>query len=261
MCLIIFRWQPHHTNPLTLLSNRDEFYARASQSAHFWEDSPGVYGGRDHEKGGTWLAVSRSGRLACVTNYREPIPRNQTRSRGEIPTDFLRQSLSAMAFAHSLQPHHEAFPGFNALLFDGVSLVYTSNRMKTKPVALRPGIYGISNHLLDTPWPKVSKAKSAVVRCLEQFPSPEPARTNQLLAIMQDETLAPDDQLPDTGVGPELERLLSAIFIRSPAYGTRTTSLIEVFEDSPLEFTEQNYEQGRPLPNMTTALIDKGSAK
>lgn len=243
MCLIIFRWQPEQDNPLTLLSNRDEFYQRDSQAAHYWQDNPNIYGGRDLEKGGTWLAVSRQGRLACVTNYREPDPPAFSRSRGEIPVSFLQQDRSALAFAQALQEQHQDLPGFNALLCDGSSLVYTSNRHPAGPIELGPGIYGISNHLLDTPWPKVCRAKQMFKQFLKQYPSPSEERCHHMLALMQDARTAQDDQLPDTGVGLEVERLLSAIFIQSPAYGTRTTTLIEMCKEQAIQFIEQNVDQ------------------
>ena len=244
MCLIIFRWQPDHPNLLTLLSNRDEFYARDSLEAHYWNDRTDIYGGRDQEKHGTWLAVSRQGRLACVTNYREPNPPSQVRSRGEIPLAFLDQQRPADVFALELSQRHEEYPGFNALFFDGEQLVYSSNRSAEKPQTLDAGIYGVSNHLLNTPWPKVTRAKQSFTECLADFPNPNPLRSDKLLSIMQSKSLAEDHELPDTGVPYEFEKLLSAIFIESPSYGTRTTTLVEVTGRNHMEITEQNFSYG-----------------
>lgn len=242
MCLIVFRWNPLFERPLILLSNRDEFYQRPSQTAHFWPEHPSIFGGRDEEKKGTWLAVSKTGRMACVTNYRDGQAPSQTRSRGEIPWMFLDGNLSAEAFSEKLSKEHETFPGFNALFYDGESLVYSGNRDVASPRKLSAGTYGVSNHVLDTPWPKLARIKSRFTDCLEQLKDTDEKRSEKLLELMADHHIAPDESLPDTGVGLEIERMLSPIFIESPAYGTRTSTLLEFLQQEKILFSERNYD-------------------
>jgi uncharacterized protein with NRDE domain len=229
MCLIIFDWQPDSERMLTLASNRDEFYARPSQDAHFWPDYPQIFGGRDLKMKGTWLAVSSYGRLAAVTNYRS-IDKNSYRlSRGEIPHHFLSSNLDAVEYSQSLAGQNYA--GFNALLFDGKQLVYCHNHETSKNnyQILTPGQYGLSNHLLDTEWPKVVKTKPALKKAAQLKGKTE---VNEiLLQVLSDQEQAKDDALPDTGIGLELEQLLSPPFITSPSYGTRTSTIIILEKD------------------------------
>lgn len=237
MCLIVFRWQPDNLEPLTLLSNRDEFYHRPSTPAHFWSDSPNIYGGRDDEKGGTWLAVSQDRKLSAVTNYREPNPPSDVRSRGEIVSSFLTSNTSAQGFAETLLSQHLDYPGFNALFFDGKSLVYSSNRLPEGYRVLEQGIYGLSNHLLDSPWPKLQRAKNG----FSQIVSHENYERGELWSLMENPVQAAKEELPDTGVGAELEKMLSPIFIQSSQYGTRTTSLVKLNKLGEFHFYERNH--------------------
>jgi len=227
MCLIVFNWQPNTKRMLTLASNRDEFYARPSKAAHYWDDQPNIFGGRDLKMNGTWLAVSRNMRFAAVTNYRSPNSQTHPRSRGEIPHDFLNSNDSAAHFAQQI--HKDQFAGFNALLFDGENLVYCHNQKNNlgeyaEAISLTEGEYGLSNHLLNTPWPKVQRTKQSLMGIKHHKNKPE--ITQHLLTALQNEIIAADDQLPDTGIGLELERLLSPAFITSPSYGTRTSTIV-----------------------------------
>ena len=242
MCLIVFRWQPNSPEPLTLLSNRDEFYERPSRAAHFWDDQPHIYGGRDDEKGGTWLAVSQDGKLSAVTNYREPNPPSDVRSRGEIVSNFLTSKSSAPNFAEALSDRHHDYPGFNALFFDGKALVYSSNRLPERYRVLTEGIYGLSNHLLDSPWPKLQRAKAG----FSQIVSHGTYASGDLWTLMQSTQQAAEAELPDTGVGVVLEKMLSPIFIQSPQYGTRTTSLITFNNRGDFLFKELNHVPSLP---------------
>ena len=256
MCLIIFKWQPSSDEPLILLGNRDEFYQRPSREAHHWEDQSNVIAGRVLQAGGTWLAMSKDLRLCTVTNFREVPARTGEHSRGEIPVEFLRSGCSASEYAAHLASQQDRYPGFNALIYDGESLVYSTNR-SSKPVhTLEPGIYGLSNHLLDTPWPKVERAKQNAARILRTKDSDSDERNQALLAIMMDQTKPEDDALPSTGIGLDGERLLSSIFIQSEHYGTRTTSLVCVKKDHML-LTERNYTYSKQLakPTFTEQVI------
>jgi len=247
MCLIIFSWQPNAKRMLTLASNRDEFYERPSQDAHFWEDSPNIFGGRDLKMQGTWLAVSRNMRFAAITNFRSPESQTYLRSRGEIPHLFLNSTLSAIDY--SAQIPKQEFAGFNALLFDGEHLVYCHNQKDKQGqysagTILPAGHYGLSNHLLNTPWPKVVRAKNALhgTEALNQLTD----ISKHLLTALQDQEIAADENLPSTGISIEFERLLSAPFISSPIYGTRTSTVVLIekkIENRQVYFHERQYQQ------------------
>lgn len=255
MCLIIFEWQPENNARFSLAANRDEFYARATQQAQFWNDHPEIYGGRDLEMGGTWLGVSRRGRLAAITNFRYPDDRKYPRSRGEIPTDFLLSDASAQTFAQALQATEQNYAGYNALFFDGQQLVYTSNRDVTSPRVLPAGQYALSNHLLDTPWPKALNMRSSFQQIQKTYPAGQ-ARDEALLEALTDRTPAPDDDLPDTGIGLQSERLLSAIFIHSPAYGTRCSSLVTMESGHSTHFVERSYDELGNIIATTVAEVE-----
>lgn len=248
MCLIVFRWQANSTQPLQLLSNRDEFYQRPSRAAGYWSDEPHIYGGRDLEQGGTWLAVSTRERLAAVTNFREPqtsasSTTSPLKSRGHIVKEFLTSPLSAQQFAQNLGAAGQDYPGFNALFFDGDALIYHSNRDQQSFQKLPSGIYGLSNHLLDTPWPKVTKIKSRFTQVLSREPIlGKQTSDKQIMDLMRDTERAPDSDLPDTGIAQEWESLLSSIFIESPQYGTRTTSWVTLEKGLGFRFNEQNHK-------------------
>lgn len=250
MCLIIFNWQPESEEPLLLLGNRDEFYQRPSQDAHRWQDKPHIIAGRDLRAGGTWLGISSGSRLCTVTNYREIPAKDGKRSRGEIPTDFLDSNLNAEEFAQKLATQHALYAGFNALIFDGERLVYSSNRSNLPNKVLEPGLYGVSNHLLDSPWPKLQRAKSLASAILSSDSLSNDARNQALLDAMMDQERPEDMHLPDTGIGVEGERLLSSIFIESEHYGTRTTSLVH-FQEGALTLTERNFARKSATPKLT----------
>jgi len=229
MCLIIFDWQPSQKHILTLASNRDEFHNRPSLDAHYWEDQPHIYGGRDLKENGTWLAVSKHNRFAAVTNYRSPETGSFQRSRGEIPSQFLCSKLSAAEFSSTLS--ERKYAGYNALLFDGIQLIYCTNRdskdditFKHRIEILTPGKYGLSNHLLNTPWHKVKRTKPALDE-LHNF-SENKDIASHLLTALQDVEHAKDEDLPSTGINKSLETLWSSAFISGPNYGTRTSTVI-----------------------------------
>jgi len=249
MCLIIFDWAPKQTRKLTLASNRDEYYTRPTLDAHFWQDAPDIFGGRDLKMKGTWLALSKQGRLAAVTNYRAPDNQAYDRSRGEIPLNFLSSSCSALEFAQAL-PKAE-YAGFNALLFDGEKLVYCHNRgERMNNMSLAPGRYGLSNHLLDTAWPKVKKTKPALELASQEAKRERSAKV--LLEALQNPEHATHDELPQTGIAPEIEYMLSPAFIASPNYGTRTSSVLMIEQQenkltTEIYFWERQYRQSADL--------------
>ena len=233
MCLIVVGWRVHPDYPLVVAANRDEFYARPTAIAARWPDVPQIIGGIDLEAGGTWLGITESGRFAAVTNVREPNMAKAASSRGALTRDFLLADLPAGDYAAQIEGNHYA--GFNLLLSDGESLLYCSNR-DGEPRALPPGIYGLSNHLLDSPWPKLVQARQRFTAALQHLP--EEAAFFELLA---DQTIVEDDKLPQTGVPLEWERLLSAVFVKSENYGTRASTLLWQGSDGTLKLHEQSF--------------------
>lgn len=246
MCLIIFKWQPSSNEPLVLLGNRDEFYDRPSKQAHRWDDQPHILAGKDLQAGGTWLGLGENKRMCTVTNFREVPAQLGERSRGEIPTDFLNSDMPASDFAEQLAKQDGLYSGFNALLYDGEQLVYTSNRSQLSWRILEPGLYGLSNHLLDSAWPKLVRAKHLVSNILNANNLPSEARNASLLTAMMDQSKPKDEQLPKTGIGISGERLLSSIFIQSEHYGTRTTSLVSI-QRGNASLIERNYEVSKQI--------------
>lgn len=241
MCLILVAWQAHPKFPFVLAANRDEFFARRSASADFWADQPQLLAGRDLEAGGTWLGMTRSGRFAALTNFRDPgSHKPRAPSRGKLVADFLTGDMSIDAYLDTLNP--AAYNGFNLLLgtIAGESrrLVAFSN-ISNKRHLLAPGVYGLSNHLLDTPWPKVGAGKTALAAALNALPDENP-----LSGLLRDATIHPDQSLPATGVSLAWERLLSAAFIRSPDYGTRCSTVIKLDAQHTTSFDEQTWLPG-----------------
>jgi len=237
MCLILFAWHMHKDYPLIVAANRDEFHARPTEGLAFWQDRPDVLAGRDSEAGGTWMGITRSGRFAALTNYRELADRDRAgRSRGLIVSECLMGEASAEASVMRATAEGEAYRGFNLLAADREALWWTSNR-GAGPLRLAPGLYGLSNHLLETPWPKVVQGKARLGDALGTSLSPQ-----VLLELLADTRVADDPALPDTGVDRARERMLSAARIVSPAYGTRASTAILMRADGRCSVTERSYD-------------------
>ena len=237
MCLILVAWRAHPDYPLVVAANRDEFYRRRTASADFWTESPQVLAGRDLEAGGTWLGITRTGRFAGLTNFRDPgSHRADAPSRGKLVADFLTGNAGIDAYLDSLEA--AAYNGFNLLLGDGNRLVAFSN-VTGERHELAPGVYGLSNALLDTPWPKVGAGKTALTDALAPLPD-----ETALFHLLRDDSVHPDHVLPATGVPLEWERLLSAAFIRSPGYGTRCSTIVKVGSDGAATFDERSWQPG-----------------
>lgn len=248
MCLIVFAIDSHPRYPFLLAANRDERYARPTQSLHAWSDAAHIIAGRDLEAGGTWLGIARNGRFAAITNVREGVQRAATqRSRGALTRDFLLGDRSAADYAQQVYQEGAHYAGFNLLLGDRASIYYCSNRGEV-PRSLGPGIYGLSNDSLDTPWPKVVGSKAGLDALLKRKPS-----TNALLNILADTRKPLDEELPDTGVGLELERRFSSCFIASDDYGTRASTALLIDRDNNIEISEQNFGSGgTPIGELIT---------
>ena len=240
MCLIFFAWQRHVDYRLVVAANRDEFYARATAPAGYWEEAPEVLAGRDLEAGGTWLGVSRGGRFAALTNFRGGEARTgEVPSRGHLVSDYLRSQHAAEDYLMSLVPRAAAYNGFNLLVGDREQLYWFSNRAG-EPVRLDAGIYAISNHLLDTPWPKVVRGKAAFAELLQVKRTDREA----MFDLLADRQLAGDADLPDTGIGLARERALSPMFIRAGDYGTRSSTVLLVENAGHTTLHERTHEPG-----------------
>lgn len=236
MCLIVFSWNPDSDYPLVVLANRDEFHQRPTQAIHYWKDDPDILGGKDLQSGGSWLAFSNKARLAAVTNYREvPAPESKL-SRGKLVKDFVCGTTSSTEYLSQLSDSADLYSGFNLLVWDGKTLCYFSNRMN-EIKTLATGIYGLCNHLLDTPWPKLVKAKRLFSDHLK-YQTPD---HDQLIKIMNDNEQAAAHLLPNTGIGLENERQLSSCFIKGENYGTRNTSALILDSKGSFKWVEQNY--------------------
>lgn len=234
MCLIVFAWRPAYRQPLIVAANRDEFYARPTLPLAHWPEAPGVYAGRDLEAGGTWLGVGARGRFAALTNIRNPNQPLGRRSRGELVAQFLTSEQPVEAYLAEVVGRSDEYAGFNLIVGTTDSLYYL-NAANPLPQRLKAGIYGVSNAGLDTPWPKLLKAKAALAA---QLDDPQPSA---LLTLLRDPQVAPFAELPDTGVGLATETLLSSVFISSPSYGTRASTALIVNADGSRQFVEHSF--------------------
>lgn len=227
MCLAVLALHALPGIPVLIAANRDEFHARPTLPAAQWDDAPTVYAGRDGLAGGTWMGATTAGRYALVTNFREPGRHlDPAPSRGALVEDFLRGTASPADYLAAVHRNDQAYNGFNLIVGDTREAWYLSNR-NGGPRALTPGIYALSNHLLDTPWPKLARTKAAFTAVLARSPQPDlPA----LFAALADRQVADDADMPATGLPPDREKLLSSPFIVSPNYGTRSSSVLTLRE-------------------------------
>ncbi|MBU5614409.1 NRDE family protein [Geomonas azotofigens] len=241
MCTLLLAYRAHPEYRLVIAANRDEYYQRPTRPAHFWEDAPHIFAGRDLVHGGTWFGVTATGRLAALTNYRDPsdLHRHGPSSRGQLVSGFLADEAGAEEYLARLRESGIPYGGYNLLVGDSERLFCYSNK-SDRVLPIEPGIHGLSNHLLDTPWPKVCRGKSGLARILARGE----AVPEGLFALLADETHPPDRELPDTGVGLELERMLSPVFIRSAQYGTRSSTVLLVDHGGKATFIERSFDMG-----------------
>lgn len=237
MCLIVFANNVHTEYKLIFAANRDEFYGRPSEQAEFWSEHPDLLAGKDLQAGGTWMGITKQGRFAAITNFRDLNNyKKDAPSRGNLTLDFLVNDISPVVYYNKLKPTLNEFNGFNLLLGNVDELYYFSN--KTEGLQkLEHGIHGISNAILDTPWPKVKKSKRQLKHLIEQGD----IHPWEVLNLLDDTSSAKDEELPDTGVGLDLERMLSPIFIKSEKYGTRSSTIVTIDTDNNVRFVEKTY--------------------
>ena len=237
MCLILVVWREHPRFPLVIAANRDEFHSRPTAPAGWWPGESPILAGRDLAAGGTWLGCTREGRFAALTNYRDPaLVRTDMPSRGHLVTEVLRAGVSVAASLDTLRSEGHRYNPFNIIFSDGERLgIYES--VTNSGRELGPGLYGLSNHLLDTPWPKVRLAKSRLATALDN-PDDEPA----ILRLLRDDEPAADADLPQTGITLEWERMVSSAFVRAPDYGTRCSTLVRIAADGEARFDEWSWD-------------------
>lgn len=247
MCLIVFAWRTHPAYPLVAAANRDEFHDRPAQPLHWWADNPDLLAGRDLEAGGTWMGVSRNGRFAALTNYRDPSQRRSgAPSRGLLVREALESGADAHETLQAIARRSADYAAFNLIVGDGRQLgIHESTTGAVR--MLEPGIYGLSNHLLDSAWPKVERARARFSAALDTLPA-----ETDFLDLLRDTTAAPDDTLPATGVSLEWERWLSPAFIRAPGYGTRSSSLLFADRENQVRFSEWTWDNDSGLHGKVT---------
>lgn len=240
MCILLVAHDVHSHNRLVLAANRDEAYDRPAAPAAFWEDAPDVLAGRDLRDGGTWLGVTRAGRWSALTNFREPGGRREgAPSRGGLVAGFLRGVQRPAAFVREQADAAAAYNGFSLFCGDGSGLAFLSNR-DGAPRLLAPGLYGLSNGPLDTPWPKVELGK---LRLAALLAAPPPLDEEGVFALLADVSRPSDEELPDTGVGIEVERALSPIFVATERYGTRCSTLLALDREGSATFVERTFHR------------------
>lgn len=240
MCVLTFSYKSHKNYELIVAANRDEFYARPTKPAYFWEDDHYIYGGRDLKEGGTWLAVSTAGKFAAITNYRDLSNINPTApSRGKLVSDFLTNTFTAEEYSQKLLKEGKRYNGFN-LVYTDFSKMYYYNNVTDEAKELPPGTYGLSNAFLDTGWPKLTDLKKKFEDALKD----EDPDFDKLFSILDERAVYPDELLPDTKIGLELERVLSPIFIVSPEYGTRSSTVLSISKNRVCRFAEKTFNKG-----------------
>jgi uncharacterized protein with NRDE domain len=246
MCLLLFSFNKHPDYPVILAANRDEFFERPSEPASFWHDYPSILAGRDLRQGGTWMGVNKDGRIAAVTNYREPSKKKpDVISRGLLVSDYLSGNKSAEDYIQKVMVRSHAYDEFNLLVGDKQSFSFFCS-LEDDYQSLKPGLYGISNGKLDCPWPKVEKGKAALEKIIQAREKPEPEKLFELLA---DKTIAADNELPSTGVSIEWERRLSPMFVHFEGYGTRSSTVLLLDRQGRVLFSERSFDKEEQVIN------------
>jgi uncharacterized protein with NRDE domain len=238
MCLIFLSIHSHPTYKLIIAANRDEFYNRRTAAVDYWKDFPRIVGGRDLEAQGTWMAMTTSGKISLLTNYRDPKNINPAApSRGNLVSDYLEKDVKAEEYINALAAEGKRYNGFNLLVGNTDELFYYSNYGEGA-TKVSPGIHGLSNHLLDTPWPKVQRGKEKLLPLMNQID----IQPGVLFDFLYDNETANDSLLPDTGIGLERERALSSMFIKTPNYGSRCSTVVLIDQKNHVRYAERVFD-------------------
>lgn len=245
MCLILFAFNQHSKYKLILVANRDEFFNRPTLAADFWPEDNSILGGRDIESKGTWLGINKNGRFIAITNFRDPKNIDpKAISRGILSYQYLIQKNDVSTFLKQIRKNRQLYNGFNLLLSDnGFSNMFHYSNITDQTTKIEAGIHGLSNHLLDTEWPKVKIGKNGISGVIRS----ETIRTSDLIELLIDDQPAPDNMLPKTGISYDLEKKLSPVFISMDGYGTRCTTAILVDKKNKLTFHEVTYDENRHI--------------
>jgi len=236
MCLIAFAYKTHPEYPLIVAANRDEAYRRPTRAARFWDDYPSVLAGKDLKSGGTWMGINKSGKFAALTNYRDPsIIKEDPPTRGDLVLNFLTEEIEIEKYLNNVDTDAGKYMGFN-LLAGSVDALFHYSNQERKINRISPGVHALSNHLLNTPWPKVEKVKKRLKEMISGSFNKE-----ALFELLKDNTAAPDEKLPDTGIGQKFERQVSPIFIKSENYGTRNSTILLIDRRGKVTFEERRY--------------------
>lgn len=237
MCLIVLANNFHDKYKLIFAANRDEFYNRPTEEAKFWKDCPELLAGKDLQAGGTWMGIRKSGRFAAITNYRDMKSiKENVPTRGKLTLGFLLSDITPEEYFNKIKNDFKKYNGFNLIFGDVDNLFYISN-IKSELIKIDPGIHGLSNAFLDTKWPKVEKSKLR----LEELINNNKISEDQLIKILDDKSFAEDENLPETGVGKDLERVLSSVFIKTEKYGTRCSTVLLVDKNNNVKFIERTF--------------------
>jgi uncharacterized protein with NRDE domain len=242
VCLLFLAYNAHPSYPLIIAANRDEFYNRPTAPVAFWDDNPNILAGRDLKEGGTWLGITRAGRIAAITNFRdfEAVKANAP-SRGLLVSEYLLGSDEPVEYLRDLKDKAGAYSGFNIVVGTVRDLYYFSN-MDGNILKIPKGFHGLCNNFLNTPWPKVERAKESLGTIISENEDPP---FKAIFDVLADRSRPDDSLLPDTGIGLEWERLLSAIFVKSEGYGTRSSTVIMVEKSGRTTFTERVFDHER----------------
>lgn len=245
MCILFLAINQHEKYPLVILANRDEFQERPTTSARFWKEYPELLAGRDEKEGGTWLGITKKGKISALTNYRDiPLHKEGRESRGLLVKDFLTSEISTLTYLDLLISKRESYNPYNILIGNQKEL-YVYNNVSNESQKLTDGFHGLSNAYLNSPWPKISRG----IEHLKEYILSSELKKEELFSIMKDETKAPDELLPNTGVGLEKERFLSSIFIQNPVYGTRSTAILLFDRQNTVSFYERSYSPTGDITN------------
>lgn len=240
MCLIVFSYQQHPKYDLIFAANRDEHYDRPTRHAQFWDDHPHILAGKDLKAGGTWMGITKQGAFSALTNFRNPaIRKPNPPSRGYLVLDYLKNNSTPASYLRTVDKKADRYMGFNLLTGTMDQLTYYSNQ-QNKIQLLDSGLYGLSNHFLDTPWPKVEWAKEGLEHLIREDSISEEA----LFELLANDREAPEEELPNTGIPPEVEKKVSPIFIKSNGYGTRCSTLLLVDKNGEVTFLERRFIAG-----------------
>jgi len=236
MCLIVMAYNYHPEYKLIFAANRDEFYKRPSSGADFWKDEPSLLAGKDLKEGGTWCGITKNGRFAAITNYRDmKLIKEDVLSRGSIVTDFLLGTSSPELYSKGLADSADLYNGYGLIFGNKSELFFFSNQTK-KINKIEAGIHGLSNHLLNTPWFKVKRGKELLKKAIDN----KATLVDDLFIMLSDKTLSPEKELPDTGLSKDIEKSISSIFVETPDYGTRSSTVILIDKNDNVTFIEKS---------------------